>query len=369
VVGLNGFGTAPLRLVTVIRDITERLAAERALRESEERFREFFENEPSYCYMVSPEGRIIDVNKAALRTLGYTKKELVGQPVEILYAPECRKRAGPLFEEWHREGSIENEEMAIITREGEVRYVLLSVGAVRDPDGAIIHSISVQRDITERKRAEESIRASLREKEVLLREIHHRVKNNMQVISSMMSLQAGYIEDDTMRQVFRESQQRVRSMALIHDKLYQSEDLGRIDFTEYVQSLGIHLLHTYGVEPDRIRFIVRGSEVYLDVEKGVPCGLIINELISNCLKHAFPDGRSGTIEVSIEERDGRVRIVVEDDGVGLPPDLDFRETDTLGLEIVTTLTAQIEGTIDIDRSGGTAFIIVFEAKGGGPDDA
>ncbi|MCI0497773.1 MAG: ATP-binding protein, partial [Thermoplasmata archaeon] len=158
---------------------------------------------------------------------------------------------------------------------------------------------------------------------------------------------------------------RVRSMALIHDKLYQSRDLGKIDFFEYAQSLCYHLFQTYGVDPEKIRLDIQGEEMPVGVDRGVPCGLIVNELVSNCLKHAFPGGRGGTISVSVSWTGARARIVVADDGIGFPRGIDFRSTESLGLELVTTLTAQIDGTIELDASRGTRFSIEFDNVIGG----
>ncbi len=216
-----------------------------------------------------------------------------------------------------------------------------------------------QQEITERVRAEGQIKTSLREKEVLLKEIHHRVKNNLQVISSLLYLQSKNVKDQRSLEILQDSQNRVRSMALVHERLYQSQDLARVDFAKYVRSLVNHLFRSYGVNTNVTKLRIQVEDVFLGVDTAIPCGLIINELVSNSLKHAFPDGREGEIHIEFRANDGQFRLVIRDNGVGFPTDLDFRNTKTLGLQLVSTLVHQLEGTIKLDRSGGTAFEVTF----------
>jgi PAS domain S-box-containing protein len=221
--------------------------------------------------------------------------------------------------------------------------------------------IEYVRDITKRKKAEDQLQASLREKEVLLREIHHRVKNNMQIISSLLSLQSRHIQDPGVLEVFKESQRRIRSMALIHERLYQSADLSRIEFSQYLDNLANRLLHSYQVDSDRVRLSLHSEEVFLNINTAIPCGLIVNELISNALKHAFPNGRKGEVAVELRRNEsGEFLLRVSDDGVGFPKALDFRRTETLGMQIVVTLVDQIDGTIEMGELGRTEFLIRFK---------
>ncbi len=221
--------------------------------------------------------------------------------------------------------------------------------------------IEYVRDITERKKAEDQLQASLREKEVLLREIHHRVKNNMQIISSLLNLQSRQVQDPHILEVFKESQRRIRSMALIHERLYQSADLSRIEFSQYLDNLAHRLFHSYQVDSDRIRLSMRTEEVFLNVNTAIPCGLIVNELVSNALKHAFPAGRRGEVAIELARNEtGEFLLRISDDGVGFPKDLDFRRTDTLGMQIVVTLVDQIDGTIELAGSGKAGFQIRFK---------
>jgi len=219
---------------------------------------------------------------------------------------------------------------------------------------------SLQTEMKERKKAEEIIRASLNEKEVLLKEIHHRVKNNLQIISSLLNLQSGYADQESAI-AFKESQNRIRSMALIHEKLYQSRDLARIDFASYVSSLTTHLARSYTINPG-VDIAIEVDNISLDIDTAIPCGLIINELVSNSLKYAFKDGRTGTVTVSMIKDNGVYMLQVGDNGTGLPPGIDYKNTDSLGLQLVNMLAGQIGGTMELDKSHGTAFRIYFPER-------
>jgi len=213
----------------------------------------------------------------------------------------------------------------------------------------------------ERKKAEEQLRASLKEKVVLLREIQHRVKNNMQVMSSLINLQARHISNPEAFDILKESQSRIRSMALVHEKLYQSKDLAKINIYDYLSSLAVHLFHSYKIDPHLIHLNLNVDNVFLDINSATPCGLIVNELISNSLKHAFPEERKGEINIEFHPtEDQKLELIVKDDGVGFPEGMDFRQTETLGMQLVNMLVHQLEGTIELLKDGGTEFRIVFE---------
>ncbi len=214
-----------------------------------------------------------------------------------------------------------------------------------------------------RKKVDAQVKASLEEKDVLLKEVHHRVKNNMQVISSLLNLQSRHLHDPKIAEAFRDSQRRIRSMALIHERLYQSSDLSRIEFSQYLRNLATHLFHSYQVDANRVRLRMDAEPVYLNINTAIPCGLIVNELVSNSLKHAFPEGRGGEVAVELRRvpEDGYL-LLVRDDGIGFPEGLDIRKTETLGMQVVTTLVSQIDGRLEFEkanRSGGTAFTLQF----------
>ncbi|MDH7511326.1 MAG: histidine kinase dimerization/phosphoacceptor domain -containing protein [Clostridiales bacterium] len=253
----------------------------------------------------------------------------------------------------------------VVPRIGEKGQVtgwldLFSFPLIDKKTGQMKGVIEYVRDITERKRAEDRLQASLQEKEVLLREIHHRVKNNMQVISSLLNLQSRRIADPAVLEMFKDSQRRIRSMALIHERLYQSSDLSRIEFSHYLRNLATHLFNSCQADSSRIHLRLDFEEVFLNINTAIPCGLITNELISNALKHAFPDGRSGEVAVELRRVEGGYLLRVKDDGVGFPEGVDFRQTETLGLQIVVTLVSQVDGTIEIGPGPGTDFRFQFQ---------
>lgn len=218
----------------------------------------------------------------------------------------------------------------------------------------------LQAELGERKRAEEQLKASLKEKEVLLKEIHHRVKNNLQIISSLLRMQSGHIKEQQAIDMFKDSQNRIRAMALIHEKLYQSKNLSKIDFVQYVRDLTLNLLRSYNYSSRPITLKTTGNDILLDINTAIPCGLIINELVLNSIKHAFTVASEyNEICIEISLRENQITLTVSDNGIGFPLDLDFQNTDSLGLDVVCTLTEQLEGTIELDRSKGTIFKITF----------
>ncbi|MDM7924558.1 MAG: histidine kinase dimerization/phosphoacceptor domain -containing protein [bacterium] len=227
----------------------------------------------------------------------------------------------------------------------------------------------LMQEIFERIRVENRLRESLQEKEVLLKEIHHRVKNNLQVISSLLYLQSRKIRDTGALDMFVESQNRIRSMALIHEKLYQSEDMVHVDFSEYTRNLIGHLANSYGTQLKKVRIDTRFENVMLSIDKGIPCALIVNELVTNALKYAFPDDRTGTIRIDCAKgADNSVALTVADDGVGLGESFDLHRSETLGMQLIRSLTQQLKGRIDVGGgcggpagAAGARFTITFNA--------
>jgi two-component sensor histidine kinase len=215
-----------------------------------------------------------------------------------------------------------------------------------------IASVAIHRNINEEK-----IRQSLSEKVVMLKEIHHRVKNNLQIISSLLELQAFQIHDDDMRSLFSDSQSRVKSMALIHERIYKSSDLGNVDYNIYLQELVDYLFYSYG--NDNVRHIIDSDSIKMSIDNAIPCGIIINELVSNSLKHAFPNGRSGTISISLKQTRKNVTLIVSDDGVGMAPNIDFKKSTSLGLELVNALVLQLNAKVTLESGPGTTFKIVI----------
>jgi PAS domain S-box-containing protein len=218
----------------------------------------------------------------------------------------------------------------------------------------------LQNEIAERRIAEERVYASLVEKEVLLKEIHHRVKNNLQIISTLLDLQSDSIRDEEAIRSFRESQDRIKAMALIHERLYESPDIASIDFCRYIGDLSVNLFNSYQTDPGRVSLKVDCGDISMGIDRAIPCGLIVNELVSNALKHAFPDGRQGEISIRLHAGDdGMIRLTVSDNGKGLPPGVDFRKTSTLGMQLVNMLARQLGGQLSLESASGTAFTIDF----------
>jgi len=260
-------------------------------------------------------------------------------------------------------GEIYNIDCVINKKDGTPRDYLINVKKVSIKDGTLLY---VCRDITERKLAEDRISAALAEKVLLLKEVHHRVKNNMQIITTLLDFQAESIHDRETVKAFRDCQDRIKAMAIIHERLYESTDMASIDFARYVEGLSAYLFDTYLIEPGRIALKVEAEGISLAIDRAIPCGLIINELVSNALKHAFPGNMKGEIKVSFHrEKDGSITLRVEDNGIGLPPGLDITKTGTLGMQLVNMLTKQLRGQIEISGDHGTSWEITFSATGNG----
>jgi PAS domain S-box-containing protein len=314
---------------------------------------------------IDTDQRIVLFNQGAEKTFGYTRQEILGEKLDILLPPR--------FLESHRRHIQDFSASPVAARPmGERREIFgRRKGGIDFPAEASISKAKINhgwlytvilRDITARKIADEAIRASLREKEVLLKEIHHRVKNNLQVVSSLLGLQSRTIADAATRKMFQESQNRVHSMALIHEALYQSENLSKIDFPAYIDQLAAHLFRSYGADSTRVRISALIADLRLPIDTAVPCGLIVNELVSNSLKYAFPGERTGVVRIEMREEEcGRIRLEVLDDGVGLPEGVGFDSTKSLGLRLVRTLADQLSGSIELTGTAGTRVAITFHS--------
>lgn len=345
----------------MIIDISKVKRAEDALRESELRYRTLFESDPDYTMLISSDGVLLDVNPAAEQITGFSKEELVGKNfINLGIFPKDElvllKKHFPQI----LHGDINTYEGRIIDKDGLIRWVHNSFTPVMR-DNEIDYMLIIGSDITERKYAEEEIKASLKDKEILLKEIHHRVKNNLQIISSLLELQETFvIEDPTAVNVLHESQNRVQSMALIHEMLYQSKDLSHISFLDYIMNLVSNLFTSYG-EKMNIKLTYNIADTFFNIETSIPLGLIISELVSNSLKYAFPDGKTGEITTSLQCDNTRFELIISDNGIGLPEDIDIRNIkSSLGLQLVNSLVNQLDGTIKLDRSQGTKYTIKFK---------
>jgi len=350
-------------------EVNERRQTEAALQESEARFRQFAENIREVFWMAAPElEKILYVSPAYEKIWGKSRESYYARPESFLDAihPEDRDFVREAIRLRQREGYRRKEysvEYRLVRPDGAVRWIWDRAFPIRNKDGEVYRVAGVAADITERRRAEEQLKHSLHEKEVLLQEIHHRVKNNMQVISSLLSLQSDYVSDPETRKMFADSQNRIRSMALVHEKLYRSQNLAQINFAEYIRDLVSFLSRSLDAARQGVQVDIAADSVLLNIEVAVPCGLIINELMTNALKHAFPNGRQGKIRVELTAKNSQYQLSVTDNGVGLPENFALGQTDTLGLQLVETLVDQLDGHLHhVKTSQGTTFQITFPVR-------
>ena len=323
-------------------DITDRKLMEEKLRESEANYRHLYNNVPAAIYRIDFKNqKLLEVNDVFYKYLGFSKEEITSLSPYGLLTEESRKlfmeRVGKMAQGIEVPTAVEYE---IFNKKGDRLWMRLDNNYIYDTEGQVIAANVVAHDITEHKLAEEKIRASLREKEILISEIHHRVKNNLQVISSLLGLQARSSGNPELTEMLNGIQSRIGSMAMIHEKLYDKKDFTRIELSSYVKALSQSLFNTHNINPGKIGLTVQSDgEIYVDITKAIPCGLILNELISNALKHAFPGDGAGTITVIIRKYDNKeIEIVVCDNGLGLPDDVDIRQPRSMGLLVTNDMS-------------------------------
>jgi PAS domain S-box-containing protein len=347
----------------VLRNITERKRAEEELQAREAYLDHLIDGAQEAIIMADDDGKARRINKEFTKLFGYTQKEAEGRVLDDLIVPEDLKETAKSI----TENVARGKRVAFEAIRRNKNKTLIDVSVLASPiviSGKQVGTYGIYRDITERKKTEEQIKASLKEKEILLQEIHHRVKNNMQIISSLLNLQSRHIKDKQSHELFKSSQNRVKSMALIHERLYQSKDFNKIDVADYVRGLINHLFITFGVNKDAILLNVKIKNIFLNVDTAIPCGLIINELVSNSLKHAFPDGKKGEIKISMHPLNkNEVELVVSDNGVGMPEEIDLKNAESLGLNLVNMLVEdQLHGEIKLETKGGTTFRFRLKIK-------
>jgi PAS domain S-box-containing protein len=355
-IGLNPIETdeGPMVLSAIV-DISAR-------KRLEERFRLVVEAAPSAMVMINASGRIEMVNAQAEEVFGYARAEMLGQPVEMLVPKRFRGHHPGLRQSFFADPKARpmgaGRDLYGLAKDGTEFPVEIGLNPIETEEGPMVLSAIV--DISDRKQKEERIQLALKEKDVLLGEVHHRVKNNLQIVHSLLDLQSARITDRTALAMLRDSQNRIRSMGLIHQTLYQSKDFAKVDFSRFLDSLVPTLVGSYGANPDRIGLSVEAAQVLLPINAAIPCGLVVNELISNALKHAFPGDRRGQIWVKLfRQAGGGTVLSVADDGVGIPEGVDLTKTSTLGLQLVTLLADQLGGKIAMRRSDPTEFVLSF----------
>lgn len=330
--------------------------------QAQDPFRLALEAAPAGMLIMDDSGRIVLVNAQIEKLFGYDRSELIGQPLEVLVPVRFRGqhplyRAGFLADSRARPMGA-GRDLYGLRKDGKEIPIEIGLNPLRTEKGLFVLSSVV--DITERKRFEAKLRDQLRERDVLLQEIHHRVKNNLQVISSLISLQLGRMTPGRSYDALQECSLRVLAIAHIHEQLYISKDFARVPFAEYAHNLAGIVFRTTGVSPERVKLTLDLKPISVAVDVAIPCGLILNELITNALKHAFPGERRGCVHVGLAERGSQaLTLVVSDDGVGLPPGFDAGRCESLGMQLIQTLAQQVGGEFTVERTGGARFQLAF----------
>ncbi len=342
-------------------DITERWITDNRIRESEEKYKYLIESIDEGLIIKDEFEKITFTNNAARKIFGYTEKEMDNMNFQKLVSLEDYARL-QLETDKHIKGESSKYELEVICKDGEKRLILITASPVFDKD-TFMSTIAIFVDITDIREAGLKIESQLHEKEVMLQEIYHRVKNNLQIISSMLKLQASYVDDEYSIQMFRNCQHRVKSMSLVHEKLYRSDNLSRVSFKDYTESLIKNLFASLNINSNRIKYELDIKNVNLNISVAIPCGLIINELITNALKYGFPNDKKGLIKISIIKlEDEKIKLTVWNNGSPLPKDFDMDNLTSFGMKLVDILKHQLEAELIIERKEGVAFSLIFALK-------
>ena len=342
--------------LTLTKEIKLHTQTQEKLQAAQKFTQNIIESSIDMIIAVNKDNKITEFNKAAINEFGYLLEEVLGKDVSMLFADK---------NEYQRVSTSVNKkgiftgETTTKRKNRETFVSLLSSSVIKSSKGVIQGFMGVLRDITERKIIEQQVKDSLKEKEVLLQEVHHRVKNNLQVISSILSLQSNYIKDDKTLEILAESQNRIRSMSYIHETLYQTTDFSSIEFSNYLDALASNLIHSYSYSSGTVQLVTDYDKIYLTIDQAIPCGLIVNEIVSNAMKHAF-EGKDGEVYLSIKESQGKIHLRVGDNGKGLPKHFKHAESDSLGMQLVYSLIDQLDASLDLQADKGTDFLITFE---------
>ncbi|MFC2061639.1 PAS domain S-box protein [Elusimicrobiota bacterium] len=348
----------------IIRDVTERKAIEKAIQESKEMYEGLVKTSPDAVTVTDMRGKITWVSQRTLEIHGFkSSEEVIGKSAFEFIAPEDHELAARNMEITLREGVIRNCEYNMLKKDGSKFYGALNAALIKDNQNNPVAFMATTRDISERKKMEKELMNSLREKSVLYREMYHRVKNNMQMMSSILRLQSRQIKNKELKELLRESQNRIMAMSLVHDKLYDSKDYASVNINKLIKTVANELLKFYSMDPDRISIKVDAPDIFLGVDYANPCGIIINELVSNSIKYAFPENGKGEIFISFHVKNKENELIVKDNGIGIPGNVDLENTDTLGLRLMNILVKEkLCGKIKLNRDKGTEFKIKFKEK-------
>jgi len=350
-----------IEIACLAHDITENKQFEKQIVEQSAKLKAIFESGDQLMWTISYDKKLTSFNqnysKAIFDLYGYYPQ--LGKSIRSSKSADFHELWDKRYDEAFKGKQVEF--ISERTNRNGIKIIRqMILYPIKDNDNNVLEISGIGFDITENKKNEERITQSLKEKEVLLKEVHHRVKNNMQVISSILNLQSSYVKDTYALNLLKECQNRIKSMAFIHESLYQTKNFEAVNFSEYITTLTKNLVHTYSINSKKIKLILTLDKLFLNLDSSIPCGLIINEIVSNSLKYAFPDNRDGIIFVTLKVDNNNVRIEAGDNGIGIPSHIDVKHTETLGLQLVDTLVEQINGTLTLDRNRGTKFIIEFK---------
>ncbi len=360
----NGKGKV-VEIAALSQTVTFKRAAERKLKEQAAKINAIFDSTAMLIWTVDKNLRIIAFNKI------YANQhfKLLGKEVSIgsrftndvreAISADAMKELEVYFENVFL-GEKQQFEGVLTDKQGQTHWMETFLNPIYLESGEIKEISCLSYEITDKKEIQQQMLESIHEKEVLLQEVHHRVKNNLQVISSILNLQSSYVKDENSLNILRESQNRIKSMSFIHESLYHTRDFSKIEFSDYIMSLSGSLIHSYSIGLGRINLKTDFQKVYLILDQAIPCGLIVNELVSNALKYAFPNNQSGEITMKLNEVKGKINLLVADNGVGLPDDLDVKNSESLGLQLVYTLADQLDADINVSAENGTEYLITFD---------
>ena len=328
---------------------------------SEDQWRSLSACLPVGIFTVDVQGNCTYINPYCEEIIGYTLEEALGEGWMRFIHPDDLDHVLPIWKAAIQSGQPYMQEFRIRTPQESIRWLSSRTSPILSEQGAVLGHTGTIEDITKQKLAEAQVKASLHEKEALLKEIHHRVKNNLQIISSLIYLQAQRVEDSSVRQLFEDSQSRISSMALVHDSLYRSQDFAHINLSEYVQMLTASLFNTYRIQPELVKLSVQVDEgVIVSLDKAIPCGLILNELMTNALKHGFSDNQTGEVRVLLKNEPCQVCLVVENDGNSLPEIFELQKIQSMGLRLVNALVSQLKGQFELEKTTKTQFKVIFD---------
>ncbi|MBT4287438.1 MAG: PAS domain S-box protein, partial [Bacteroidetes bacterium] len=360
-------------LYSIIHDISKRKQNENKLKESEEFFSQMLEQSIVSTQLLDPDGTCVRVNPKFCGLFGVESQNMVGYKI---FEDEAIKESDayePLLDVFNNKNSrrwrnsfdisLASESSGVKTTKPERVYLENLSYPILDQEGNLQKVLIQHNDITEQKQSEEQIKASLKEKETLIDEIHHRVKNNIAIIASLLKMQSNSIEDPQIKEVLKESQNRVYAMSAVHETLHGSDNLSQIDLKTYLSKVTTSIFQTYSINPDKVKLNISVEEIPISIDQANPIGLVINELISNSLKYAFPDERKGEITVSMKKLNKELELTIMDDGIGMPDELDWKNAKSLGLKLVRALVEnQLDGSIDMESNNGTKFTIKFNIE-------